>query len=160
MNLEIEHKFLVNSFDYRSLAVPVFYRQGYLAAMPDKIIRVRTVAEKGYITIKSRISTLTRKEFEFEIPSADAAQMLDELCIGPLIEKMRYKVDFEGYTWEVDEFLGDNAGLVIAEIEVTSEAETFPKPAWVGLEVTGQPRYLNSNLSKHPFKTWESEQRL
>ena len=157
MNLEIEHKFLVNSFAYRSLAEPVYYRQGYLAAMPDKIIRVRTVAEKGYITIKSRISTLTRKEFEFEIPAMDAAQMLDELCIGPLIEKMRYKVDFEGYTWEVDEFLGDNAGLVIAEIEVTSESETFPIPAWVDREVTGQPQYLNSNLSKHPFNTWESE---
>jgi adenylate cyclase len=154
MPAEIEHKFLVKSTVYRSLAEPVSYRQGYLAVMPDKIIRVRTVGSKGYVTFKFRVTILTREEYEYEIPFADAEKMLNERCIGPLIEKVRYRIPYEGFTWEVDEFLGDNAGLVVAEIEVSHEEEIFIKPDWVGDEVTNDPRYLNSNLSIRPFNTW------
>lgn len=154
MALEIEHKFLVNSSAYRSLAKPVLYRQGYLAVLSDKIVRVRTAGTKAYITIKAKVSVLTRKEYEYEIPLADAETMLNEMCMGPLIEKYRYKIFYEGFVWEVDEFLGDNSGLVVAEIEVKSENQDFPIPLWVDTEVTGDPRYLNSNLSKKPFNTW------
>ncbi|MCB9014929.1 MAG: CYTH domain-containing protein [Lentimicrobiaceae bacterium] len=154
MALEIEHKFLVNSSAYRSLAKPVLYRQGYLAVLSDKIVRVRTAGTKAYITIKAKVSVLTRKEYEYEIPLADAETMLNEMCMGPLIEKYRYKIFYEGFVWEVDEFLGDNNGLVVAEIEVKSENQDFPIPLWVDTEVTGDPRYLNSNLSKKPFNTW------
>ncbi|HPG34240.1 MAG: CYTH domain-containing protein [Lentimicrobium sp.] len=154
MALEIEHKFLVNSSAYRSLAKPVLYRQGYLVVLSDKIVRVRTAGTKAYITIKAKVSVLTRKEYEYEIPLADAETMLNEMCMGPLIEKYRYKIFYEGFVWEVDEFLGDNNGLVVAEIEVKSENQDFPIPLWVDTEVTGDPRYLNSNLSKKPFNTW------
>lgn len=154
MALEIEHKFLVNSTAYRNLAKPVLYRQGYLAVLPDKIIRVRTVGDAGFITIKVRVSALTRKEFEYEIPLSDTIEMLDEMCIGPVVEKYRYTVEYKNSIWEVDEFLGDNAGLVVAEIEVATEGQLFEKPDWVGEEVTHNPRYLNSNLSKFPFNTW------
>ena len=154
MALEIEHKFLVNSTIYRTLSEPVRYRQGYLAVMADKIVRVRTAGNKGYITVKAKVTNLTRKEYEYEIPLQDAMQMLNEMCIGPVIEKERYRILYEGFIWEVDEFLGDNAGLVVAEIEVKAENEVFVKPTWVSMEVTGDPRYLNSNLSKQPFNTW------
>lgn len=154
MALEIEHKFLVSSTIYRTLSEPVLYRQGYLAVLPDKIIRVRTAGNKGFITVKAKVTNLTRKEYEYEIPLPDAEKMLSEMCISPIIEKERYRIYYEGFIWEVDEFLGDNAGLVVAEIEVKKEEEVFAKPGWVGEEVTGIPRYLNSNLSKQPFNTW------
>ncbi len=154
MALEIEHKFLVKSVAYRGLVKPVLYRQGYLAVLPDKIIRVRTVGDAGFITIKARVSVLTRKEFEYEIPLNDTLEMLSEMCIGPIIEKYRYTINYQGFKWEVDEFLGDNTGLIVAEIEVPGEDQLFGKPDWVGDEVTHDPRYLNSNLSKFPFNTW------
>jgi adenylate cyclase len=154
MSVEIEHKYLVKSTVYRSLAEPVSYRQGYLAILPDKAVRVRVAGDKGYLTIKARVSNLTRKEYEYEIPFTDAEEMLKGMCIGSVIEKLRYRILYEGFTWEVDEFLGDNAGLVVAEIEVSHEEEIFMKPDWVGDEVSGDPRYLNSNLSSRPFNTW------
>ncbi|MBK6964833.1 MAG: CYTH domain-containing protein [Bacteroidales bacterium] len=154
MALEIEHKFLVNSTIYRTMSEPVLYRQGYLAVLPDKIIRVRTAGNKGFITVKAKVTNLTRKEYEYEIPLPDAEKMLNEMCISPIIEKERFRVLHEGFTWEVDEFHGDNAGLIVAEIEVKSEDEVFVRPSWVSREVTGDPRYLNSNLSKQPFNTW------
>lgn len=154
MSVEIEHKYLVKSTVYRSLAEPVSYRQGYLAILPDKAVRVRVAGDKGYLTIKARVSNLTRKEYEYEIPFTDAEEMLKGMCIGSVIEKLRYRILYEGFTWEVDEFLGDNAGLVVAEIEVSHEEEIFIKPDWVGDEVTNDPRYLNSNLSIRPFNTW------
>lgn len=154
MALEIEHKFLVNSLAFRNYAKPVLYRQGYLADLPDRSIRVRTVGDKGFITIKARVSVLTRQEFEYEIPLSDALKILKEVCIGPIVEKYRYTINYKGFIWEVDEFLGDNAGLIVAEIEVTDEDQLFGKPDWVGDEVTNDPRYLNSNLSKSPFNTW------
>ncbi|MFH1121646.1 MAG: CYTH domain-containing protein [Bacteroidota bacterium] len=154
MPLEIEHKFLVNSTVFRSLAKPVRYRQGYLAVLPDKVIRVRTAGEEGYITVKVRVTNLTRQEYEYRIPLPDATKMLNEMCVGSIIEKVRYRILHKGFTWEVDEFLGENEGLVVAEIEVSQEGEIFEKPDWIGEEVTGNPRYLNSNLSIRPFNTW------
>lgn len=155
MAFEIEHKFLVNSTIFRNLAVPVRYRQGYLITLPDKTIRVRIAGNQGFITVKSRISDLMRKEYEYEIPLPDAEEMLNELCTGMIIEKYRYKILFEGFIWEVDEFSGDNAGLIVAEIEVSDENQIFRKPDWVGEEVTTDLRYLNSNLSKLPYNTWD-----
>ncbi len=154
MPVEIEHKFLVKSTFYRSLAEPVSYRQGYLAILPGKVVRVRAAGDRGYLTIKATVSNLTRKEYEYEIPFIDAGKMLNEMCIGTVIEKVRYRIPYEGFIWEVDEFQGDNAGLVVAEIEVSREDEIFMKPGWVGEEVTNDPRYLNSNLSIRPFNTW------
>ena len=155
MAFEIEHKFLVNSTIFRNLAVPVRYRQGYLVTLPDKTIRIRIAGSQGFITVKSRISDLMRKEYEYEIPLPDAEEMLNELCTGIIIEKYRYKILYEGFVWEVDEFSGDNAGLIVAEIEVGEENQTFSKPEWVGEEVTTDLRYLNSNLSKLPYNTWD-----
>jgi len=155
MALEIEHKFLVNSTVFRNMAEPMLYRQGYLAVLSDTIIRVRTTGAKAFITVKSRVSNLTRKEFEYEIPLDDAEKMLNEMCIGQVIEKYRYRIDYEGFSWEVDEFLGDNSGLIVAEIEVSDEKQEFEKPGWIDVEVTDDPRYLNSNLSKQPYNTWK-----
>ena len=155
MAIEIEHKFLVKSTDFRSLAKPVLYRQGYLVITDKKVVRVRIAGEQGFITIKTRVTNLTRKEFEYEIPLADAEIMLSEMCIGSVIEKLRYRVDYQGFIWEVDEFLGDNDGLIVAEIEVATEEQEFTKPDWVGIEVTNEPRYLNAYLSEHPYKLWK-----
>jgi adenylate cyclase len=155
MAFEIEHKFLVNSTIFRNLAVPVRYRQGYLVTLPDKTIRVRIAGSQGFITVKSRISDLMRKEYEYEIPLPDAEEMLNELCTGMIIEKYRYKIPFEGFIWEVDEFSGENAGLIVAEIEVNAENQFFSKPDWIGEEITSDLRYLNSNLSKMPYNTWD-----
>jgi len=154
MALEIEHKFLVNSTIFRSLAKPVRYRQGYLSILPGKTIRIRIAGDRGFITVKAKVSNLIRKEYEYEIPLNDAEEMLSELCNGRIIEKLRYRIPYQGFEWEVDEFLGENAGLIIAEIEVREENQSFMKPEWVGAEVTTQPEYLNSSLSRNPFNRW------
>lgn len=154
MALEIERKFLVISDEFRSLAEPVYVMQGYLAVLPDKVIRVRISGNSGFITIKGRFSDTTRSEFEYEIPLPDAKSMLSDLCNKTLVEKERFRIPFEGYIWEVDEFLGENAGLVIAEIELTREDQPYNKPGWIGEEVTHDPRYRNANLASNPFKTW------
>ncbi|PKO95949.1 MAG: adenylate cyclase [Bacteroidetes bacterium HGW-Bacteroidetes-9] len=155
MALEIEHKFLVRSTDFRNLAKPIFYRQGYLVISDTKVVRVRIAGEQGFITIKARVTSLTRKEFEYKIPITDAELMLAEMCVGSVIEKLRYRIDYQGFIWEVDEFLGENEGLIVAEIEVDTEEQEFAKPDWVGLEVTNEPRYLNAYLSEHPYKSWK-----
>lgn len=154
MSLEIERKFLVVSDEYRKLAEPVHYRQGYLAVLPDKVIRVRISGDTSFITVKGRYSDTTRSEFEYEIPMHDAKAMLSDLCSRPHIEKKRFRIPFEGLIWEVDEFLGENAGLVMAEIELTREDQPFIKPEWIGEEVTYDARYRNSNLARNPFNTW------
>lgn len=155
MAAEIERKFLVTSDEYRHLAEPVPYRQGYIAIMIDKVVRIRTVGDKGYITVKARINDTTRKEYEYEIPLADTLAMFNEVCTNGMIEKFRYKIRYDGFVWEVDEFQGNNKGLVVAEIELTSEDQPFHKPLWVGKEVTGDPRYLNANLALNPFTKWK-----
>ena len=117
-------------------------------------MRVRSEGDRAYINIKGATVGATRAEFEYEIPLQDAEELLNELCQKPLIEKTRYKIENGGHTWEIDEFFGDNQGLIVAEIELNSEDQDFEKPDWVGEEVTHDPRYFNANLNKHPFSQW------
>lgn len=154
MGVEIERKFLLSGDDWMALGEPVFFRQGYLSSSKERVVRVRIEGERAVITIKSANKGATRGEWEYEIPVADAAELLDGLCERPLIEKYRRRITFAGNVWEVDEFLGVNAGLVVAEIELQSEDQQFDKPDWIGEEVTDDLRYLNSNLIKKPFSTW------
>ena len=154
MGKEIERKFLVRGDVWRSLAKGTAYRQGYLNSAKERTVRIRTIDEKAFLTIKGLTVGATRSEYEYEIPLADCNAMLDALAEKPIIEKKRYKVPFEDLTWEVDEFFGDNAGLIVAEVELESETQIFGKPEWVGEEVTADPRYFNSNLIKHPFTKW------
>ena len=154
MAKEIERKFLVIGEAWRALAAGTAYRQGYLSTVKERTVRVRTIDASGFLTIKGISVGATRVEYEYEIPAADANEMLDDLCEKPIIEKNRYKIPFAGMTWEVDEFFGVNDGLIVAEIELTDEAQAFEKPDWIGDEVTGDPRYFNSNLIAKPFTTW------
>lgn len=152
MAVEIERKFLVTGDAWRNTAA-VYFCQGYLNRSKERTVRIRVAGEQGFLTIKGKSSGASRTEFEYEIPLADAKQML-LLCDGPLIEKYRRKISYEGMVWEVDEFLGANEGLVVAEIELESEDQPFTKPDWVGEEVTQDARYYNSNLSANPFNKW------
>lgn len=154
MGKEIERKFLIKGDAWRSLAKGTFYRQGYLNSAKERTVRIRTIDDKAFLTIKGLTVGATRSEYEYEIPPADCNAMLDVLAEKPLIEKKRYKVPFEGLTWEIDEFFGDNAGLIMAEVELKSEAQAFKRPEWVGEEVTADPHYFNSNLTKHPYTRW------
>lgn len=153
MSQEIERKFLVVGEGWRA-AEGVLYRQGYLSTAQERTVRVRVAGDKGYLTIKGLGQGAVRPEFEYEIPLADANQMLDELCLRPLIEKKRYKVSYGGLTWEVDEFLGENEGLLLAEVELSSEDQPFDLPGWAGQEVTGDPRYYNASLVERPYREW------
>ena len=159
MSKEIEHKFTVKSDKYKSLATPTLYRQGYIPTQNGMTVRVRVAGEKGFITLKDKTVGISRNEFEYEIPVNDAKQMLDTMCDYPQIEKYRYLIPAKepSLKWEVDEFLGDNAGLVVAEIEVPTEETKFSLPEWIGTEVTGDKRYSNTQLCKHPYKQWGGE---
>ncbi len=157
MGIEIERKFLVKDISYRQLAKGVYYKQGYLSSNPDSTIRIRVIEQKAYFTIKGINNGISRLEFEYEMPVEDADEIIDKLCQKPIIEKYRYKLIHEGFIWEVDEFLGDNAGLVIAEIELPSKDKVFLKPDFVGEEVTSDLRFYNSNLVEKPFKSWGPE---
>lgn len=154
MAKEIERKFLLVGDDWRELAKGTHYRQGYLNSAKERTVRVRTIDDKGFLTIKGITTGATRVEYEYEIPHSDCTEMLDNLAEQPIIEKARYKIEFGGFVWEVDEFFGVNKGLVVAEIELKSEDQAFEKPSWVGEEVTGDPRYYNSNLVAKPYTTW------
>lgn len=154
MAKEIERKFLLVGDDWKALAQGTHYRQGYLNSVKERTVRVRTIDDKGFLTIKGITVGATRVEYEYEIPHAECTEMLDDLAEKPIIEKARYKIKFGGFVWEVDEFFGVNEGLVVAEIELESEDQQFEKPSWVGEEVTGDPRYFNSNLVKTPYTTW------
>ncbi|MEI7482705.1 MAG: CYTH domain-containing protein [Elusimicrobiota bacterium] len=154
MGKEIERKFLVKGDAWRGLAKPVKYRQGYLSTVKERTVRVRTIDAAGYLTIKGVTTGVTRVEYEYEIPAAEADEMLTGLCEKPLIEKTRRTIELGGLTWEVDEFFGDNQGLIVAEVELKSADQEIAKPDWVGPEVSGDPRYFNSNLIKLPFTKW------
>lgn len=153
MAKEIERKFLVNG-DAWKRSKGTLYRQGYLSTVKERTVRVRLEGERAVLTIKGITRGATRAEFEYEIPFEDAEQLLDDLCERPLIEKTRYKIEHAGLTWEVDEFLNENAGLVVAEVELESEDQQFDLPEWLGEEVTRDPRYYNANLVSHPFTKW------
>lgn len=154
MGREIERKFLVRDDSWRAGASGMELRQGYLSSAKERTVRVRTVGERGWLTIKGITRGISRQEFEYEIPLAEAREMLDTLCERPLIEKIRYRVPHAGHTWEIDEFLGDNRGLVLAEVELADEAAAVELPPWAGEEVSGDPRYFNSNLVKAPWPAW------
>jgi len=130
------------------------YRQGYLNSAKERTVRVRTAEDKAFLTIKGLTLGATRAEYEYEIPFDEGKAMLDALAEKPLIEKKRYKIPAGDLTWEIDEFLGDNAGLIVAEVELKSEDQAFDRPAWLGDEVTGDTRYYNANLIKKPFTRW------
>jgi CYTH domain-containing protein len=151
---EIERKFVVKGDSWRSLAKGTTYRQGYLNTAKERTVRIRTIADKAFLTIKGLTKGATRDEYEYEIPLADCNKMLDTLAEKPIIDKKRYKIPFNGITWEIDEFFGENSGLIVAEVELKSEDQVFKKPKWVGEEVTGDPRYFNANLIKHPYTKW------
>lgn len=155
--IEIERKFLVSSEAYKDEAhSKTRIIQGFLNTHPERTVRVRLQGEKGLLTVKGRSNAqgTTRFEWETEIDKNDAEDLL-KLCEPGLIDKMRYEVQVEGATFEVDEFFGSNTGLTIAEIELDTEDARFPKPDWLGVEVTGDLNYYNSNLSKNPFQNWK-----
>jgi adenylate cyclase len=154
MGKEIERKFLVKGDAWRDQAKGTSYRQGYLNSIKERTVRIRTINDRAFLTVKGLTVGATRAEYEYEIPLADCNAMLDALAEKPIIEKTRYKVPFAGLTWEIDEFSGDNAGLIVAEVELESEGQAFRKPEWAGEEVTADPRYFNSNLIKHPSTRW------
>ncbi len=151
--LEIERKFLVKGQGWKAASRGIAIRQGFLAVGPKRTVRVRIAAGKAFLTIKGAVEGITRQEFEYPIPVGQAERIL-ELCIRPLIEKKRYRIEHLGMTWEVDEFFGENAGLVVAEIELGSESQDFARPRWLGEEVSHDHRYLNANLVKSPYSRW------
>lgn len=155
MAKEIEKKFLVVGDKWREGAKGTHYRQGYLNSVKERTVRIRTINDKAFLTVKGLTVSCTRMEFEYEIPYEDCVKMLDELAEKPIIEKTRYKIPAgNGLTWEIDEFHGVNEGLIVAEIEIPSEDAEFTKPDWIGEEVSSDPRYFNSNLVAHPYTTW------
>ena len=156
MGKEIERKFLLKGDSWRALAKGVKYRQGYLNSIKERVVRVRIIDNQGFLTVKGITSGASRLEFEYEIPLTDAAVMLDELCEKPLIEKNRYKIEHAGLIWEIDEFVGENQGLVVAEVELKSEDQSFEAPEWIGQEVSGEPKYFNSNLILNPYSRWSA----
>jgi len=152
MGVEIERKFLVTGDGWRT-PNGVRYSQGYLNRDKHRTVRVRVAGEAAFLTIKGVSNGPSRAEFEYAIPTADAAQLLT-LCDGPLIDKIRHITRFGGLDWEVDEFLGANQGLVVAEVELDSPDQAFARPDWLGIEVTDDPRYFNSSLAVQPFQAW------
>ncbi|TCD15737.1 CYTH domain-containing protein [Pedobacter psychrodurus] len=155
MGKEIERKFLIDQQKWNNLSKPEgkLFRQGYLLSDKDKTVRVRATETKGFLTIKGQTIGATRMEYEYEIPVAEAIELLDNFSLSEL-SKTRYEISFSGKLWEVDVFLGDNKGLIVAEIELESEDETFDLPDWVSKEVTEEEKYYNSNLTVTPFKDW------
>ena len=155
MGIEIERKFLVNHAQWEQLEKPLgeFYRQGYLLTDPQKTIRVRQTSDKGFLTIKGISVGATRSEYEYEIPFEEAKELLDQFAVAEL-SKVRYKIFLGNHIWEVDVFSSKNQGLIVAEIELKSEDETFDIPDWIDREVTGEERYYNSNLVTEPFEDW------
>ena len=155
MALEIERKFLVKNDRWKALAdAGTRFSQGYLCDSGPGSVRVRVEGDRANINIKSATIAMQRHEFEYEIPLPEAEEMLSGLCIRPIIEKTRFLIPAGTHTWEIDVFEGDNAGLVVAEIELAHAGEHFEKPDWLGEEVTEDTRYYNVCLVKHPFKDW------
>ncbi len=160
MAIEIERKFLLKDDSWRDHYIKkIELRQGYLSCSEDCTVRVRVSDEEGWLTIKGKPCSITRSEFEYLIPKADAENMLLEFAGDNIIEKVRYFIDHKGSQWIVDEFLGRNRGLVLAEIELQSEELIFEKPVWAGEDISNDYRYCNSNLSQNPYSNWENEKK-
>ena len=154
MGKEIERKFLVKESNWQKSLKGLLIQQGYIVIRKEKVVRIRIMNNKGYLTIKGTTTGATRNEYEYEIPLEDARQMLNNLCEKPILEKHRYKINHDGMTWGIDIFHRDNEGLIVAEIELEYEDQEFEKPDWVDMEVTDDPKYFNSNLVKNPFNKW------
>ena len=154
MAKEIERKFLINMAAIGILENGTAIKQGYISTTDKTVVRARVAGNKAYLTLKGENKQLTRSEFEYEIAVNDAEQIISELCNGPIVEKTRYLRVYAGHIWEIDIFHGDNNGLVVAEIELKSENETFEKPSWITVEVSDDARYYNSSLLDHPYKNW------
>jgi CYTH domain-containing protein len=153
--VEIERKFLVTGDGWKADADEgVRVRQGFLSGDENGVVRVRRVLDKGVLTIKGPTRGISREEFEYTIPAADAERMLDALCAGGTVDKTRYRIPRDGVVWEVDVFAGDNAGLVLAEVELDSEDQEVTLPDWLGEEVSRDPRFYNAYLARNPFTTW------
>lgn len=154
MAREIERKFLVTDLAAVEAAPAVAIRQGYLSTVPERTVRVRRSGTRGFITVKGLAAGATRAEFEYEIPDDDADEMLDTLALRPLIEKTRRRIPVGDLVWEVDVFEGENAGLVVAEVELPAEDQPLELPDWVGAEVTTDQRYTNASLVERPYRLW------
>ena len=155
MAIEIEHKFLLANNAWRKhVDRSVKYRQGYLSSQPTSSIRVRISDDHAWLNIKTATIGTHRHEYEYEIPMTDANEILNNLCRKPLIEKTRHFVTDDAHLWEIDEFEGDNQGLIVAEIELDETGQSFSKPPWLGLEITADLRYYNNNLAIHPYSEW------
>lgn len=156
MPVEIERKFLVTNDAWKADAPHggVHYVQGYIAHGREHTVRVRIAGMRGYLTIKGVTTGMSRSEFEYEIPIADATDMLNTMCHGRMIDKFRYRIPAGNITWEIDEFHGENAGLVIAEVELLNESQHVPLPTWVGREVTIEQKYTNASLAARPWLHW------
>ena len=153
-NREIERKFLVRSDGWKNLAPGTRLRQGYLSSSHHATVRVRSAGDVGFLTVKGTRSGISRTEYEYEIPVADANFMIESLCDQRMVEKTRYRIEHEGLVWEVDEFHADNAGLVTVEVELQREDQPFSKPDWVGRDVSMEVRYANSSLAERPYRDW------
>ncbi|MDH5423939.1 MAG: CYTH domain-containing protein [Gammaproteobacteria bacterium] len=155
MALEIERKFLLKNNNWREyVQSSTLIRQGYLAPLDTSSVRVRVEGERANINIKSATIGITRLEYEYDIPLSDALEMLDKLCRQPQVHKTRHRIAVEEHVWEIDEFFAENEGLIVAEIELSCESESFERPEWLAEEVSEDPRYYNVNLIKHPYKNW------
>lgn len=152
---EIERKYLVTNDAWRSLACGKLYQQGYLNTDKHRTVRVRIVDNIAFLTIKGLTTGAVRTEYEYEIPVEEARAILSDLCEQPIIEKKRYCIEYKGLIWEVDEFFGENKGLILAEVELTREDQIVEKPGWVGKEVTKDPRYQNASLVNYPYTLWK-----
>jgi adenylate cyclase len=161
VGIEIERKFLVHGTPWQAwdAGTAVHLRQGYLCSGSAAVVRVRSMGVRAVLTIKGEQVGATRAEYEYPIPLEDAREMLDQLCQDSVVEKTRYRVQHEGVPWVVDVFDGSNAGLVVAEVELEADDQHFSIPAWAGEEVTDEPRYLNVNLSRRPFRQWSDAER-
>jgi adenylate cyclase len=158
MALEIEHKFLLANDSWReNVSHSVIYKQGYLSSQATSSIRVRISDKQAWLNIKSATIGTQRSEYEYEIPLSDAHEILHGLCLKPVIEKTRHFVTHENHLWEIDEFDGENVGLIVAEIELDALDEIFAKPDWIGAEVTQDVRYYNNNLAKNPYSAWRDD---
>lgn len=154
MTVEIERRFLLKNDDWRVKAgVPQTLQQGYLSVEKERTIRVRISGAHAWLTLKGYISDVSRSEFEYEIPLEHAQTMMDTMCPFKM-EKRRYRVEFEGFLYEIDEYGGENAPLIVAEIELPSEDTPFAKPDWLGAEITSDGKFTNAYLSKHPYSAW------
>lgn len=154
MAKEIERKFVVKADAWTPQGEGTHFKQGYLSSQKERVVRVRVEGDAAKLTIKGITTGVTRSEFDYAIPCEDAEILLEELCERPLIDKHRHVERHGGRFWEIDVFHGDNEGLIVAEVELTSEADAIELPPWAGPEVSGDPRYFNSNLLKNPYRTW------